>query len=455
MNRIVPENRLLVVYGISLVPLALLSALYPSTALFCWTLVLAAGALFIADGILALTRFQGIDVRLPILFRLSRNRRAHLPLVIRNLEEKPRRLTVGIRFPDQWLSGQTERQIHIDTKKYTRVEWPLSGIRQGRLVVKTIYLETPSRLGFWAIRKQYDTDCEIRIYPDMFSESRSLAALFHKMNMGAHADRQLGKGKEFEKLREYMPGDSYEDIHWKATARRGTPISKVFQIEKTQDVYVFIDNSRLSARNISQLNPGSENEAEPTGTQTTILEQYISTALAIGMAAERLGDHFGLGVFSDRMDTFLPAGSGRSRFNACRDLLYILEHKPVSPDFTELITFAGNKIRRRALMILLTNLDDPAMAEGFVRHTHILSRRHVVLVNTIRPDAARPVFSDPDIHGVDEIYQALSGHMLWHDLKELEQSLRRMGIGFLASRAGNLSWDLISSYLRIKQRQML
>ena len=69
------------------------------------------------------------------------------------------------------------------------------------------------------------------------------------MNRGAfgvHAQRQVGQGREFEKLREYAPGDSYIDIHWKATAKRGRPVTKLYQVERTQEVYVIIDASRLA-----------------------------------------------------------------------------------------------------------------------------------------------------------------------------------------------------------------
>ena len=90
---------------------------------------------------------------------------------------------------------------------------------------------------------------EIRVYPNLLSERKSLAALFlNRGAFGVHAQRQVGKGRDFEKFREYVPGDDYDEIHWKATARRGKPITKVFQIEKTQEVYVIVDASRLSAR---------------------------------------------------------------------------------------------------------------------------------------------------------------------------------------------------------------
>src|SRR5204863_1117351 len=90
---------------------------------------------------------------------------------------------------------------------------------------------------------------EIRVYPNLLNERKNLAALFlHRGSFGMHAQRQIGKGRDFEKLREYIPGDSYDEVHWKATAKRGRPVTKIFQIERTQEVYVIIDASRLSAR---------------------------------------------------------------------------------------------------------------------------------------------------------------------------------------------------------------
>ena len=104
-------------------------------------------------------------------------------------------------------------------------------------------------------------------------------------SLGIHAQRQLGKGREFEKLREYMPGDSYEDIHWKTTAKRARPVTKVFQLERTQEIYVIIDASRLSARTEEVMSSNQQNE-DSTKASKTILEKYITAAMILWLAAE-------------------------------------------------------------------------------------------------------------------------------------------------------------------------
>src|SRR5205823_6064500 len=86
---------------------------------------------------------------------------------------------------------------------------------------------------------------------NLFNERKHVAALFlRRGQLGTHAQRQAGQGRDFEKLREYVHGDSYDEIHWKASAKRGHPVTKVFQVERTQEVYVIVDASRLSAREV-------------------------------------------------------------------------------------------------------------------------------------------------------------------------------------------------------------
>jgi uncharacterized protein (DUF58 family) len=246
-------------------------------------------------------------------------------------------------------------------------------------------------------------------------------------------------------LREYVPGDGYDEIHWKATARRGKPITKVFQIERTQEVYVIVDASRLSART-------PESDATP-GTST--LERFVTAALVLGLAAEEQGDLFGLLTFTDKVEKFVRAKNGREHYSACRDALYTLQPKIVTPDFDELCTFIRLRLRRRALLVFLTALDDPALAESFARNMDSLRRQHLVLVNMVQPPGVNPLFTSPDITGLDDLYQQLGGHLRWQNLRELQKVLQRRGVQFSLLNNERLSAELVSQYLGVKQRQLL
>jgi uncharacterized protein (DUF58 family) len=282
---------------------------------------------------------------------------------------------------------------------------------------------------------------ELRVYPDLLAERRHIAALFLRRGaLGVRQHRQVGKGREFEKLREYIPGDSADEVHWKATAKRGRPVTKVFQIERTQEVYVVIDASRLSARFSG-------------GTPT--LERFINSALILCLAAARQNDLFGLIVFSDKVQTFLRAKNGKAHYNVCRDALYTLQPHTVTPDFQDVFTFLRLRLRRRALLVFFTALDDPVLAENFVDHIGLLTRQHLVLVNMIQPPDARPLFSANDVTALDQIYERLGGHLLWSELQGMGQRLHRYGVEFSLLAAEQFAPEGVSRYLRVKQRQLL
>ena len=218
-----------------------------------------------------------------------------------------------------------------------------------------------------------------RVYPNLLTERKNLAALFLNRGMfGLHARRQVGKGRDFEKLREYVPGDGYDEIHWKATAKRGRPITKVFQIERTQEVYVIIDASRLSAR----IQPMAGAATGASMGETTVLERFITAALVLGLAAEQQGDLFGLLTFADRVGTFVRARNGSAHYSACRDALYTLQPGAGDAGLRRArARSSGLRMRRRALLVVLTSLDDPLLAASFAANVDIICRQHLILVN--------------------------------------------------------------------------
>jgi uncharacterized protein (DUF58 family) len=294
----------------------------------------------------------------------------------------------------------------------------------------------------------------VRVYPNLGAERRNLSALFlNRGTFGLHAQRQVGKGRDFEKLRDYIPGDSYDDVHWKATAKRGRPVTKIFQIERTQELYVIVDASRLSGREIARAPDGPE-APEPRPVEL-ILERFITSALILGLAAERQGDLFGLITFTNKVETFVRAKNGQAHYDACRDALYTLRPQTVTPDFDELATFIRLRLRRRALLVFLTALDDPVLAESFTRNMDLLARQHLVFVNMMKPPGADPLFSDAAVASTDDLYGRLGGHLQWHNLRELEKVLQRRGVRFSLLDNERMSTQLVSQYVSVKQRQIL
>jgi uncharacterized protein (DUF58 family) len=468
---IVPRSKLLLWVCVVVLPFSVLGAVEPSAGMISLGAIGLLVVLVLIDAVRAPENLAGIAVAFPEVTRMSKDREGKLELRIRNERQQDKDLRLALALPRELESKQEEALVSLPAdSEWSRLNWVCVPRMRGNYRIGLARLEMSSPFGFWAARKSVAGGGEIRVYPNLFSERKNLAALFlNRGAFGLHPQRQVGQGREFEKLREYIPGDGYDEIHWKATAKRGRPVTKVFQIERTQEVYVVIDASRLSARPVASSRlqvAGATNtdtahpqpatcNPQPATIPTTILERFVTAALVLGLAAEQQGDLFGLLTFTDKVDNFVRARNGKAHYGLCRDALYTLQPQVVTPDYDEVSTFIRLRLRRRALMIFLTSLDDPLLAESFVSNMDLICRQHLLLVNMLQPPGVAPVFTNPNIASVDDLYQHLGGHLIWHKLKELEKVLGRRGVRFSLLKNERLSADLVSQYLNVKRRQLI
>jgi len=464
---IVPRDKLLFWVAVIVLPFAFLAGVVPAASNLSFLAIGGFLALVLADAFGARASLTGVGVVLPEVARMSKDRAGSLELRVGNARQKRRLIRLGLPLPREFESQQEEALVELPGGvEWSRFNWACLPRKRGNYNLEAVYLEADSPLGFWAFRNPAAVRSQIRVYPNLFEERRGLAALFlHRGLFGLHAQRQVGKGREFEKLREYVPGDGYDEIHWKATARRGRPVTKIFQIERTQEVYVVIDASRLSARPVasSRLQTAGHlefDEAElDQGTSgpvpATALERFITAGLVLGMAAEQQGDLFGLLTFTDKVEAFVRARNGKAHYSSCRDALYTLHPRVVTPDFDEVCSFIRLRLRHRALIVILTSLDDPMLAESFVRNMDLIRRQHLVLVNMLQPPGVAPLFTNPKVTSPDDLYHELGGHLSWHNLRELGKTLQRRGVRFSLLKNERLSAELVSQYLAVKQRQSL
>ncbi|MCI0411894.1 DUF58 domain-containing protein [bacterium] len=439
LYRTVPRNRLLFFAAIVLPFALLVPVTSPAVAQISFVAIALTA---IADAWIGNYRKGSVRIVLPALLRLSKEREGSLPLRIQNPDQNARRIRIGLPFPLEVESPSYDQSVQLPQgSEYSHFEWPCKGIKRGKYTLNHCYVEYISPLGLWNLRSVQKTECELRVYPNLLEERKKLASRFlNRDEYGSHSRKMVGQGREFEKLREYVPGDAYDQLHWKATAKRGRPITKVFQIERTQEVYVVVDFSRRSARQVNH---------------ETALEFFLRSALILGMVAQQQGDLFGAITLSNRVQGFLRAGNGKAHYHACRDLLYTLQPQLVTPDYEDLFSFVRLRLRRRALLVVLTDLNDPMLAESFVNSASLVARHHLLLVNMIRPEGALALFEDANVNSVDSVYERLSGHIVWENLKDLQNVLHRYGIPLSQLHLSDMSVQLVNQYFAVKERQLL
>lgn len=448
-----PSPRMIRLAALTLVPGAALWAVQPALAGPVLLALAFLALLLLADRKAGMVRLGELELETPEALRMTEGRPSSLSLVVKGRMPPQRHVWLGWEYPEGLKGGKGMTSYGVNGEGPWRLSESIVPLRRGRWLIQRRVVGLISPWGLWWIRREDAVQIEARVQPRLDRERRQVAV--HLLSRGDHGQQRQrlgGKGREFEKLREYVHGDSLDDIHWKATARRNEPITKVFRIERTQDVYVAIDVSRLSGR---PLDPTSDSATAPDTSPDTPLERHLRAALVLGQAVALLGDRFGLILFHRQVERYVPAGRGPAHEALCREAAYAARVHEGQPDFGELFAFLRSRVRRRALILLLTDLDDPVVAEEFVERLPVLSGKHVVTVIWLRSRLAAPLFEGAPVETVDGIYDRLSAHRHWRQRQERVRILEKKGTACIEPDHERLAPALVQRYLAVRERMLV
>lgn len=299
----------------------------------------------------------------------------------------------------------------------------------------------------WEYVKEFSLESTEKavVYPSYLDSRKKLVMQLHALQLtGNRRHRQIGKGKDFERLREYMPGDSYSDICWKATAKRNFPISKVYQIEKTQELYLAIDCSRLS----NKVYLDEDNKPK------VLIDKFLEVAFLLGECCIKNGDKFGLIIFSDCIQHFVKAKSGNDQLRYCKEVLYNLRSSENAPDYNEVVAEIFEKVSKRSLIVFLLNLEDIVESENFISSINFITRKHLVYAQMLKTPDVDQLFKN-EIATSSEISSILCKHMRWAHIMDVRQKLKLKGVEFSLSESSAYTANAINHYMLIKLRQSI
>jgi uncharacterized protein (DUF58 family) len=317
-------------------------------------------------------------------------------------------------------------------------------------------VERWSRFRCWHLRQWFDSPAPLRIDADLRPGRREmLRSAVYRALVASRETAWTGHGRDFERLREYQPGDNYAEIAWKSTARRGAPVTRLFQWEQKQELYFLVDQSRASAQALDPTSDSAgENGASQPGAPRRLFDLAVETALVGATVALELGDEFGLVTYAEEPKTWLRAGSGQFHFHQFRDRLLNLEPLPTTADYEALFTKIRTRLRRRAYLILLADLMERSISDSMSRGIALLRSSHVVLMTSILPAHARPAFPPRKEPRTDQdVYAALAGEKENQRLGALARRLRQLDTELRFVPPENFLRTAIEGYLESKRGQ--
>jgi uncharacterized protein (DUF58 family) len=336
--------------------------------------------------------------------------------------------------------------------------WPwtpeIDLLRRGLWPGPRVGIERRSRFGIWRLRQWFDSSVRLRIDADLRPGRREmLCSPIYRALVASRETAWTGHGRDFERLREYQPGDNFSEIAWKSTARRGAPVTRLFQWEQKQEVYFVVDQSRASAQALDAA-LDSETDVPHTRAPRRLLDLAVETALVGATVALEVGDEFGLVTYAEEPKSWLRAGSGQFQFHQFRDRLLNLEPLPTTADYEALFTNIRLRLRRRAYLVLLADLAERSISDSMCRGIALLRSSHIVLMTSVLPAHALPAFSPGEEPRTDsDVYAALAGEKENQRLGALARQLRQLGTELRFVQPEKFLRTAVEGYLKSKREQ--
>ena len=266
------------------------------------------------------------------------------------------------------------RRVALASRQWAELSYEARPLSRGeaRFSAAEIRLFSPLRL--WQVTRRAGEPSEVRIYPNFRAlAGYTLLATDHRLSqIGVLQVRRRGEGMEFHQLREYRQGDAPRAIDWKATSRSGKLISREYEEEKDQRVLLVVDcGRRMAAKDDSR-----------DGDRLSHFDHTLNAALLLAHVALRQGDAVGM-ITMGGVSRYCEPRKSLGALHALLNHAYDIEPTLAMPDYELAASQVMLRMRRRALVIVLTNLRDEDDAT-LLPALKLLRTRHLVVLASLR-----------------------------------------------------------------------
>ncbi|MEX5594101.1 DUF58 domain-containing protein [Pseudomonas orientalis] len=400
-----------------------------------WGLLLALLVLAMLDAI-RLRRRPSVRVRRTLPGSLALGRWGEVRLSLEHDYPQPLTVQVFDHVPDGLVVDNLPQSILLRPGERGELGYRVRPVRRGHFSFSRCEIHLPSPLGLWSARRWLDVPDATRVYPDFARLSGAqLQGVDNWLSqLGVRQHQRRGPGLEFHQLREFRDGDSLRQIDWKATARQRTPIAREYEDERDQQIVFMLDCGRRMRSQDDELSH---------------FDHALDACLLLSYVALRQGDAVGLCTFAGDQPRYLAPAKGSSQLNVLLNAVYDLHSTRKTADYEAAASQFLARQKRRALVIVVTNLrdeDDEALVSAIKR----IARHHRVLIASLREEVLDQLRQAP----VQTLPEALaySGAIDYLNRRnQLHDRLDAHGLPVLDSLPSALGAALVTRYLRWKK----
>jgi uncharacterized protein (DUF58 family) len=420
-----------------------------------WSPRLIAG-MFIWDGLFVLLWLQDL-LRLPKPGELELQRvwrsapslgvRSKISVELRNFGKR----AIFARVTDETSRALRREppvvQLAAPAGGTASAEYEILPAQRGDLPIGKFYLryQTAMRLAErWAVA---ETSASVRVLPNLEQAKQQTLYLIRtrQVAMERRRKRLRGLGREFESLREYRTGDEFRNISWTATARRSKLITRVFQVERSQTVWIVLDAGRLLREQIVH---------DGASLRLSKLDYAVDAALALAQVAMYSGDRVGLLAYGREIQQNRKAGRGATHLHSLVESLALVRAEPYEADHGRAAHALLSEQHRRSLIVWITDLAETAGTPDVVEYALQMTRRHLVLFAAVgQPDLNELVARRPESE--EEMFRYIAAIEIVQRRELLLRRLRQRGVLAMELMPGALAVSLVNQYLDIKDRSLI
>ncbi len=404
-------------------------------------ILLLLGIAILVDAVLAYSNRHGIDAERQVSDRFSLGDYNKVIILLKNNYGFPVRASIIDELPIQFQERNWLRKVNIGRDEKHLLEYTLAPTSRGEYIFHDInvYAYAPLRL----VKRRYIFPAEqmVKVYPSYMQMRRyQLLAVSNKLQeAGVKKIRKIGHSMEFEQIKEYVRGDDYRTINWKATARKDAMMVNNYTDERSQQIYCLINKGRVMKMPFNGL---------------TLLDHAVNASLVLSNVALVKQDKAGIITFEKNLDTFLMADKKSTQMNLILETLYRQKTDFLESDFEKLFSVIRNRITNRSLLILFTNFESVESLQREMAALKKIAKYHLLLVVFFENTELKHLI-DKKASSLEEIYIKTIAEKFAYEKRLMVKELHKNGIPSILTTPENLTVNTVNKYLEMKTRMSI
>jgi len=396
-----------------------------------WALFVLALSVLV-DGVM-LYRVRGIRAFRQCATRFSNGDENAVNIRVESSYPYPVAVEVVDEIPFEFQLRNVDFRMKLRASEGRTITYHLRPTRRGIYSFGRIRVFVAGRMGLLSRRYTCGAPQDVKVYPSylMLHRYELLAISDNLTELGIKRIRRVGHHTEFEQIKEYVKGDDYRTINWKASARRHELMVNVYQDERSQQIYNVIDKGRVMQQAFRGM---------------TLLDYAIN--------ALRKEDKAGLVTFNEHFDTFIPASRQPGQMQALLENLYSQQTTFGETDFSSLCVHLNKHVNKRSLLVLYTNFSGISSLNRQLAYLQQLNRQHRLLVIFFEDTDLEEYIATP-AKDTEGYYRHVIAEKFVFEKRLIVSTLKQHGICSLLTTPENLSVDVINKYLEMKSRNQI